>query len=313
MSPNAPQESDRKPVLRPTQLQIGEEVRLVSPGSPPNRDDVRQAQRTLESWGLEVSLGDNAFRKYGYLAGTDEQRLSDVNHALRDPSVRAIIATRGGKGSYRIADQLDFTAARNDPKFLVGFSDITILHMSLWKHSRVVGLHGALYVDETTGDISHLCGEPLRAALMSGGPTIIASREDESTSQLTTSGTARGPLLGGSLDMIATGAGWALPDLHGAILFIEAVDLYLGQVDRQLTMLRNGGHLDGIAGIAVGQFTKFNPSKGITIIGLLLDHLSRLGVPILGGLPLGHGARPVTAPLGAVAVLDAEAGTLVVE
>ena len=113
--------------------------------------------------------------------------------------------------------------------------------------------------------------------------------------------------------MVAAGAGWALPDLHGAILFIEAVDLYLGQVDRQLTMLRKAGHLDGLKGVAVGQFTKFKPSKGVTIVGLLRDHLSRLNVPILGGLPLGHGDRPATVPLGATATLDAAAGTLVVE
>lgn len=301
------------PVLHPARLQVGEEVRLVSPGSPPKPEDVLHTQRILEGWGLQVSLGDNVFNKYGYLAGTDDERLGDMNKALRDPSVRAIVATRGGKGSYRIADRLDFAAAREDPKFLVGFSDITILHMSLWKHSRVVGLHGALCVDETTGGIPRLSSEFLRAALMSDGPTVITSREAESTSQLTTNGTARGPVLGGNLDMIATAAGWALPDLHGAILFIEAVDLYLGQVDRQLTMLRNGGHLDGIAGIAVGQFTKFNPSKGITIIGLLRDHLSRLGVPILGGLPLGHGDHPAIVPLGAAAVLDAKAGTLTIE
>lgn len=301
------------PVLHPASVQVGDEVRLVSPASPPNHDDVLQTQQTLEGWGLKVSLGENAFNRYGYLAGTDQERLSDVNAALRDPSVRAIIATRGGKGSYRIADQLDFAAARNDPKFLVGFSDVTILHMRLWKHSRIVGLHGALYADETTGDIPRLRSESLRAALMTPGPTIIASREEESTAQLTTSGTARGPLLGGNLDMIATGAGWALPDLHGAILLIEAVDLYLGQADRYLTMLRNAGHLDGIAGIAVGQFSKFNSSKGITIIDLLRDHLSRLGVPILGGLPLGHGDQPATVPLGATAVLDAKVGTLTVK
>jgi muramoyltetrapeptide carboxypeptidase len=297
----------------PAKLRVGDEVRLVSPASPPNREDVLQAQRTLEGWGLDVSLGDNVFRQYGYLAGTDEERLGDLNSALRDPSVRAIVATRGGKGAYRIADRLDFHAARRDPKFLVGFSDITILHMSLWRHSKVVGLHGALYVDEVTGSISHRGSETLRAALMDPGPTTITARDDDHTAQLTTSGTASGPLLGGNLDMIATAAGWALPDLRGAILFIEAVDLYLGHVDRQLTMLRKAGHLDGVNGVAIGQFPKFNPSKGVTIVSLLRDHLSRLDVPILGGLPLGHGEHPATVPLGAVATLDATANTLMVE
>jgi muramoyltetrapeptide carboxypeptidase len=191
--------------LHPAKLQVGDKVRLVSPASPPNPADVLQAQRKLESWGLDVSLGDNVFRPYGYLAGTDDERLSDLNSALGDPSVRAIVATRGGKGAYCIADQLDFDAARNDPKFVVGFSDITILHMSLWRHSKIVGLHGALYVDDATGSISHRDSETLRAALMEPGPTTITSRADDPT----TSGTARGPVLGGNLDMIATGAGWA--------------------------------------------------------------------------------------------------------
>ena len=198
-------------MLRPATLQGGDEVRLVSPASPLNRDDVLKTQRTLESWGLSVRLGDNVFRQYGYLAGTDEERLADLNSALLDTSVRAIVATRGGKGAYRIADQLDFAAARNDPKFLVGFSDITILHMSLWRHSKVVGLHGALYVDETSDAEPHLRGDTLRAALMTSGPTTITSREEEPTSQLTTSGMVRGPLLGGNLEMVAAGAGWALP------------------------------------------------------------------------------------------------------
>ena len=100
--------------------------------------------------------------------------------------------------------------------------------------------------------------------------------------------------------MVAAGAGWALPDLNGAM-------------DRQLTMLRKAGNLDVIKGVAVGQFTKFKPNKGVTIVGLLRDHLSRLDVPILGGLPLGHGDPAATVPLGAIATLDATANTLVVE
>lgn len=112
--------------------------------------------------------------------------------------------------------------------------------------------------------------------------------------------------------MIATAAGWALPDLNGSILLIEAVDMYLGQVDRLLTMLRKGGHLSGVKGIAVGQFTNFNPSGGITIIDLLQDHLNHLNVPILGGLPLGHGKSPLSVLIGAVASLDTASRQLII-
>ena len=228
---------------------------------------------------------------------------------LRDPGIRAVIATRGGKGSYRIADRLDFAAARADPKPFVGISDTTILHLALWQRCRLVGLHGALYPDATTGRVTESTAESLREALMHNIGAVTA-RADEPTSELTTSGRAEGPVLGGNLVLMATAAGWALPDLAGAIVFLEAVDLYLGQIDRELTMLRKAGHLNGISGIALGQFTSCPPSKRITVGALLRDHLEPLGVPILGGLPLGHGHSPLTIPLGATAVLDTAAKSL---
>ena len=110
--------------------------------------------------------------------------------------------------------------------------------------------------------------------------------------------------------MVTTCAGWALPRLDGAILLLEAVNMFMGQLDRQFTLLRKGGHLDGVAGIALGQFTDINPSGSWTIVDLLRQHLEPLGVPILGGLPLGHGANAESFPLGYVTRLDGIAGTL---
>lgn len=109
---------DNDPAIIPSKLQVGDKVRFVSPASPPEREQVFHRAKILESWGLEVDFGEHAFRKVAYLAGTDEERLADFDAALRDPKVRAIFATRGGKGSYRIADRLDFDAARRDPKFV---------------------------------------------------------------------------------------------------------------------------------------------------------------------------------------------------
>jgi muramoyltetrapeptide carboxypeptidase len=297
--------------ILPPKLQVGDKIRFVSPASTPEQERVFLARDVLESWGLKVDFGENAFRKVAYLAGTDEERLADFNAALRDPTVRAIIATRGGKGSYRIADRLDFETAKNDPKFVVGFSDITILHLSRWKNCRLVGIHGALYVDDE-GRIPEETSSSLQKILMTSEDVVISSREDEPTSALTTEGTASGRLIGGNLNMIATAAGWALPDLNGAILLIEAVEMHLGQVDRELTMLRKGGHLAGVGGVAVGQFTKFNPSGRLTIIDLLRDHLGQLNVPILGGLPLGHGKSPLSILIGSMAFLDTAARKLIV-
>jgi muramoyltetrapeptide carboxypeptidase len=299
-------------VLTPPPLRPGDRIRFVSPASPPDRDRVLRNAETLQGWGLRVDFGEHAFHKRDYLAGTDEERLVDLNVALRDPEVRAIFTTRGGKGSYRIADRLDFAAARRDPKFLIGFSDITALHLSLLKHCRLIGIHGAFFAGPGEEDVSGETSSALRRALTTTDDIVIRSRLEEPTSALTTSGTVTGRLIGGNLDMVATAAGWALPDLHGAILLLEAVGLYRGQVDRQMTMLRKAGHLDGLAGVAVGQFTDFEFDLRFSVIDILREHLDAVGVPVLGGLPLGHGRSPVSALIGAVAVLDAKAGTLTI-
>ena len=278
----------------PPKLQIGDKVRFVSPASPPDKQAVMQAASELESWGLKVDFGEYAFRETGYLAGTDEERLSDLNGALRDRSVRAIIATRGGKGSYRIADQIDSEAAQDDPKFLVGYSDITALHLSLFRTCRQACIHGAVERD------SH----SLRTLLMTDESITLRSGEAELTSVLTTSGTAEGILIGGNLDMIATSAGWNLPALSGAILLLEAVNMHIGQVDRQLTMLRKAGYLRGLVAVAVVRFTGFDPDGRPSIIDLLREHLDRLTIPVLGGLPIGHGDRPTSILVGAMATLD---------
>jgi muramoyltetrapeptide carboxypeptidase len=283
-------------------LKPGDKVRFVSPASTPQRDAVLRRAERLEEWGLRVDFGEHAFRKVGYLAGTDDERLADINAALCDNDVRAIFTTRGGKGSYRIAERLDFDAARRDPKLLIGFSDITILHLALWKHCGISGVHGTLIdVDGQFGPQNEVS---LRSLLMMDEPIVIRSRAAEITSTLTTSGVAEGILLGGNLDSIATAAGWALPPLDGAILLLEAVNMYLGQVDRQLTMLRKAGHLAGLAGVALGQFTGFQPSDTFTIIDLLREHLDPLRVPVLGGLPLGHGDEPLSTLVGVTAILD---------
>ncbi|RVU39814.1 LD-carboxypeptidase [Hwanghaeella grinnelliae] len=292
-----------------TPLRQGDTVRFVSPASTPDRNAVTVQGQTFQSWGLSVEIAPHAFDRQGFLAGTDGDRLSDLNDAFRDPKVRAVITTRGGKGSYRIAHLLDFDAIRRDPKPLIGFSDITALHLSIWKNAGVPCVHGALTEDET-GRLSPSAAESLRRILMSRDPVILHSAADDPTAALTTSGKACGPLIGGNLDMIATTAGWALPPLNGAILLIEAVGLHPGQMDRPLTMLRQAGHLKGVAGLAIGRFTDCPPGREGSQIEMLRQHFMALGVPILGGLPCGHGPHALSVPLGEMAILDADAGTV---
>ncbi len=292
--------------LRPTPLKIGDTIRFVSPASTPDMSQLSRQAKIIESWGLRVEYGKHVHDVHGFLAGTDADRASDINDAIRDPKVRAIVATRGGKGSYRIVDQLDYSALREDPKYLVGFSDITALHFAIWKQCRVVTLHGGLF----GGHVSDETQETLRCALMENRPFCVVPRAQEPTSALTTTGTVQGRLLGGNLSIIGTSAGWLLPDLSGAVLLVEAIDMGPGLVDRTLQMLRRGGHLRDVKGVVIGQFEKcnFNPPTGV--LDLLREHFGQLAVPVLGGLPIGYGHAPVTVPLGCIARLDADKNVL---
>ncbi|MEZ5182280.1 MAG: LD-carboxypeptidase [Acidimicrobiales bacterium] len=301
-------------ILRPPRLRPGDTVRFASPASTPTRDAIERAADHLRSLGLVVQIAAHAFDEWGYLAGRDEDRLADLNDALRDPEVRAIFATRGGKGAYRIADGLDVDAARADPKLLVGFSEITVLHLALLRSCGLAAVHGACWPPETFGETMATSFE---RAVFRAEPVVIESDASEPTAALTTTGRATGRLVGGNQDSIATSAGWALPDLDGAILLLEGENQRLGHIDRQLTLLTNAGHLRGVRAVAIGQYTRCEPDAatagGWTVLDVLRDRLGRLGVPLLGGLPIGHGHYPLAVPIGTTAVLDADAGTLTVD
>jgi muramoyltetrapeptide carboxypeptidase len=236
-----------------------------------------------------------------------------MNEALRDPGVRAIFVTAGGKGAYRIANGLDFAAARRNPKPVVGLSETTILHMALWLNCLLVGFHGP-HVSWNDDWYGPQVADFLRRALMD--PESVTIRQDarELTAKVLVEGVATGLLMGGNLDMIATSVGWACPSFDGAILFIEDVDKQIGRLDRALTQLLRSGLLDGVKGVAVGQFIRCaeeKPDKW-SIVDVLYDRLSPLGVPMLGGLPIGHGPQTPTVALGARATLDTGRLTLTV-
>lgn len=264
--------------------------------------------------GVQTQIAPHAFDEWGYLAGRDNDWLADLNAAFRDPNVRAVVTTRGGKGAYRIADGIDFEAVRADLKLLIGFSEITILHMALLKNCGLVGLHGAPWDAARFGERA---AASFHHAVLSTEPIMIQASEAEATSALTSGGVARGVLIGGNQDSLATAAGWALPSLDGAILLLEAYNLRLGQIDRQLTMLANSGVLARVTGVAVGQYTDCGAdamTRGDwTEIDVLSDRLAKLNVPILGGLPIGHGANPVALPIGTPAYLDADPQTLTIQ
>jgi len=299
--------SCRGPVLRP-----GDRVAVVSPSSWPDKALLADTVAELERWGLNVQVGSHARDVWGPMAGRDEDRLADFNDAVRDPAIRAIVATRGGMGSYRIADGIDFDALARDPKPFVGFSDTTNLHMAIAQRCGVATIHGCA--------IGRRCSTGVRHLLMETTPLLLHRDPSAVSAPLVVRGTAVGPLLGGNLRELAGRVGGGLPDLRGAIVLIEDLrHVGIGQVDRNLTQLRRAGAFDGVAGIAVGLFDDFcgYSDRGWSVTDVLWDRLSDLGVPVLGGLTVGHGGvDPDGSPdqdavmLGCVAELNAQDGTL---
>ena len=280
----------------------------MSPASFPSEEELAESVRTLESWGLVVEVGEHALDRHGYMAGRDSDRLADLEDAYRDPGVRAVIATRGGAGAYRIAHDLDFDAVRADPKPLMGFSDITSLHLALWRHCRVAGIHGFLAGARSAAST--------RSLLMETEPAVLRRDQEALTAAVQVGGVATGNLVGGHLGTLAWSVGAGLPDLDGAILFLEAPRAVgLGHVDRQLTQLIRSGSLRGLRGVALGRFPGFEDytDRDWTVLDVLRDRLEPLGVPVIGGIDVGHGDHPLSIALGPMAVLDADAGTLTVD
>ncbi|MGC5018263.1 S66 peptidase family protein [Micromonospora sp. DT47] len=285
---------------------------LVSPSGPTRPERVARGIELLTGWGLRPVLAPNAYAQRGYLAGGDELRAADLNTAFADPEVRGVICTRGGYGAQRVVDLIDMAAVRRNPKVVAGFSDITALQFALWRGARLASVHGpgAAWLDERTPLRS---AESLHAALMTTEPVTVAAVAEEETFGVRVPGRAAGPLLGGNLCLITASIGTPdLPDLTGAVLLVEEVQEPPYKVDRMLTHLRRAGALDRIAGVAVGQFTECADGWDTTVVDVLTERLGDLGVPVLGGLPIGHGAGQLTVPVGTRAVLDTDAGTLTV-
>lgn len=300
------------PMLTPKPLVEGDQVAILSPSGPVLPEHLELGIKTLERWGLKPTVLPHAFARHprGYLAGSDTQRLEALKAALTDPSYRAVIFSRGGYGMMRLLPQLDPRWLRDDPKPLVGFSDITALHLWAAACAGVTTLHGpviksfALHASE---DASQTL-ERLRGALF-GLPY------DATIKQLTciTPGKARGRLLGGNLSLIASMLGSPYcPDLEGALLFLEDVGEPDYRLDRLLMSVRLHLGTRKLAGLLLGDFTD---CAGVYVEQPQLDEflaeLAReFGVPAIQGLPVGHARQNVPLPFGVEAHLDATAGRL---
>lgn len=292
-------------------LAPGARVALVAPSGPlSDEQDLARAVANVTSFGWLAVPGECVLERDGYLAGSDDDRLADLNRALRDDSIDAVWCIRGGYGAMRLLEGIDYEALARRPKAIIGYSDITALHAAVGRRCALVSYHGATarahLPERTRASLARVLAEPWKQISVTE-PSMTPLRR----------GTARGRLAGGNLALLAALAGTPYaPDLDGAILVLEDVNEAVYRIDRMLTQLWLSGALRSVAGLAFGAFTEIpddpaNAERPLTRV--LEEFAARCGVPCVSGFPMGHVDDQDTFPLGAMASLNADEGVLVVD
>jgi muramoyltetrapeptide carboxypeptidase len=306
-------------IVKPKHLRLGDTVGLIAPANATFLQvELDVARETLEALGLRVKAGAHLLDRYGYLAGRDADRAADVNALFADRDVRAVLALRGGWGSARLLPHLDYAAIRRHPKVLMGYSDVTALLNAVQARTGLVTFHGPVGISTWTP----FSIESMAAVLFEGDTPTLANPVElrdglvqvEDRIQTITPGRARGRLLGGNLTVLTAIVGTPyLPDLDGAILFLEDTGEAVYRMDRMLTHLKLAGLLDRIKGFVFGRCTDCKPGEGygaLTLDEVFADHVKPLGVPAFRGSMIGHIDRQFTVPVGLPAEIDADAGTI---
>lgn len=312
----APFESVRKP----PRLREGDTLGLVAPaGFVADRFGIAAIEEAVRAMGLVPKLAANLTARDGYLAGDDRRRAAAFQAMFEDASVAAVMSVRGGWGCARILPYLDFARIARHPKIFAGFSDNTALHLALAARCGFATIHGP----DASASWPPAAWNAFRALAFDGAtPTIAVPKDplqvlDRPTSRhrIFRGGTARGRLLGGNLTVLSALVGTPyLPDFTGAILFLEDTNEAEYRIDRMLTQLALAGVLGKVAGVVFGQCTNcVERAAGygnLTVYEVLDRALAPLGVPAFQGAPIGHIAAQASVPVGVMAQLDADAGTV---
>jgi muramoyltetrapeptide carboxypeptidase len=307
------------PVRKAPRLRAGDTVGLIEPaGFTEDRFDLAMVLDTVRAMELVPKPAPHVLKRYGYLAGSDQDRAADINAMYTDKDVRAVLAVRGGWGCARVLPYLDWEAIRANPKLLVGFSDITALHLAMAAKNACPTIHGP----NAANSWGALSWDSFRRLAFAGEtPTWrpppasedrLAPRSGIRTFR---PGKASGRLLGGNLATLAALVGTPyLPDFTGAILFLEETGEAEYRLDRMLTQLGLAGILGKLAGVVFGQCTRCTGDEpnysGFTVSEVLDQHFAPLGVPAFQGALFGHIANQFSMPVGIRAEIDAEAGTI---
>lgn len=296
-------------MLIPPLLGVGARVALVCPAGPLRGEhELRQAADNVRSFGWEPVPGEHVLARTGYFAGSDADRLRDLNDAFAADDIDAIWCVRGGYGAIRLLEHIDYASLHRRPKPVIGFSDVTALHAAIGTRAELVSFHGPT----ARAPLSTFSRDSLERALVRGeDPCGMAAG-----GRVIRAGRARGPLRGGNLALLAALAGTPYaPSFAGAIVVLEDVNEAVYRIDRMLQQLRLAGMLRGVRGIVAGQFTECpeeSDDGARALDDVLAETAAACGVPCIAGAPIGHIEEQWTLPLGRDAELSAEGGDITV-
>jgi muramoyltetrapeptide carboxypeptidase len=278
-------------MIIPPYLKQGDKVAIVSPAKVIRPHEIEFAVKELTNWGLMVELGSNTHTQWNRFAGTDSERLYDTQWALNNPEIRAVFFARGGYGSVRIIDQLDFTHFKNSPKWLIGFSDITVFHQHVFANFQTATCHGPMPLNFNNNDNNLIASNSLKSLLF--GENICYQSPCHELNQL---GEVEGILVGGNLSVLASLIGTnSQVNYHNKILFIEDLCEELYHLDRMLFQLKKANVFEQISGLIIGGFTEMTDVSGWFdtkhAYNIIKDHISNCDIPVAFGFSVGHIAR----------------------
>lgn len=309
-----------KHLIKPPRLKQGDLIGLVAPAGHTNDNAIEKSVQHIEALGFRVKLGRYLREVHGNYAGSPEMRLADLHGMFLDPEVKALWCIRGGSGAISLLRHIDYALIRNHPKILLGYSDITALHLAIHRHAGVVTFHGPV-ASSTPSDYSN---EHMLAVLTDPQPTYTihmseanaqrAKEEPHFGIRTVHGGVATGPLIGGNLSLVSALAGTDYAaDFRNSILFLEEVNEEPYRIDRWMTQLDLAVGFDKAAALMIGICEHCGPQDGqksLTLDQTFDIHLDPLKVPAVTGYSIGHIRNQFTIPVGVRATLDTEAQTL---
>ena len=298
-------------LVKPSRIAPGSTIGIIAPAGPPDRERLKKGIRFLKNRGYRVKVYAQVRKRLGYLAGDDRSRADALNAAFADKDISAIFCARGGFGSLRILQDVNFDIIKANPKIFVGYSDITALLLAIYERTRMVTIHGPMPAVEFGRRLRQFTVENFFKAIESNLPPGSIEKPTGYNIVRISGGVVEGRIIGGNLSLMAKliGTGF-LPSFRNKIVFFEDTEEEAYRIDGHLSQLFAATDFDQAKGYIIGEFTRAEPRyghpPGWSVKQVIKDYFSKLERPCISGFPCGHGVEKITIPIGVKTVLDAD-------